>query len=63
MIFDQFQSYVGNHPMWHWIVILISLALSWLAPIAALVTIFCALLQAYIAWKKYQHWKSRREDD
>lgn len=51
------QHFAEQYPGLNWLVIVASAVLSWLAPIAALVTIGCALLQAYISWQKYRHWK------
>jgi hypothetical protein len=51
------QAFVEQHPGWNWAVIVGTAIASWIAPIAGLVTIACALMHAYISWQKYKHWK------
>lgn len=48
---------VDQHPLWTWLTVIASAALAWIAPIAGLVAIVGGLLQAYISWQKYKHWK------
>lgn len=54
--------FIEAHPNWNWLTIIGTAALSWIAPIAGLVTIGCALLQAYISWQKYKDWKKTKDD-
>jgi hypothetical protein len=53
---------VEENPGWNWAVMISTAAAAWLAPVAGIVTIFCGLLHAYIAWKKYQHWKRTKDE-
>ena len=46
-----------QHPVINWGIIVGTAIASWLAPIAALVTIGLGCLQGYIAWQKYKDWK------
>ena len=50
-------AFVEQHPAWSWIGIAGTALMSWIAPIAGLVTIGLGLLKGYIEWQKYKEWK------
>lgn len=53
-------NFMEQHPGWNWLAIVGTALVSWIAPIAGLVTIGLGLLKGYIEWQKYKDWKRNR---
>ena len=58
---QQAQQFVADHQGWTWTTLVSTALMSWIAPIAGLVTIGLGCLQGYIAWQKYKHWKRTKD--
>lgn len=54
------QRIVSEHQGWTWTTLLSTAVVSWIAPLAGIVTILLGCLQGYIAWQKYKAWKEDR---
>lgn len=56
-VMQQAAQVVEQNQGWTWATLLSTAVMSWIAPVAGLVTIGLGCLQGYISWQKYRHWK------
>lgn len=58
---QEVQRLVADNQGWTWTTLIGTALMSWIAPVAGLVTIGLGVLQGYIAWQKFKAWKEDRK--